>query len=295
MGQGRGLLLAATLALLTVSAAAVAEARPRTDVIYDMVLGQAAPPPGGYYAFCLREPADCSPGRTAPETAQSASRARRPAQQAGAPLRPNYWAFAFRSAAVQRRFDYRARAPLADPPASIRRRALFDLRKTSGSVFPGRLGAPPMLDGEGRIIVTREVWSTLNRVNRGVNRRVKSVSDLDNYGEADVWALPLSGDGRRRGDCEDYAIEKRHQLLQAGYPMALLSVALVRTRWNDTHAVLLVETDEGSLALDSFTGWISPWWKLDYHWIMRQSPKDASAWVAVLGEGWSGRGAHEPG
>jgi predicted transglutaminase-like cysteine proteinase len=152
-----------------------------------------------------------------------------------------------------------------------------------------------MVDEGERIIVTRQVWSTLNRINRGVNRRVRPVSDRANYGEADVWALPLSGDGRGRGDCEDYVMEKRHQLLQAGFPMRALSIALVRTRWNDTHAVLLVETDEGALALDSFTGWVTPWWKLDYQWIMRQSPKNASTWVVVLGDGWSDQGAPEPG
>ena len=70
-------------------------------------------------------------------------------------------------------------------------------------------------------------------------------------------------------------------------PVRLLSVALVRTRWGDTHALLLVETDQGTLALDSFSAWINPWWKLDYQWIMRQSPDDPSLWVSVRGEGWA--------
>jgi predicted transglutaminase-like cysteine proteinase len=278
MGRFRGLMSGA-LALAALSAG-VAEARPRRDVIYDMVIGQPAPPPAGYNAFCLREPADCA----VPD-----------ASAAGPPLKPNYWAFAFHSAAVQKRFAYRARTPLAEPPASIRRPALFRLRKASAEPLPAPASAPPRLEEAGRIIVTRQVRSTLNRINRGVNRRVISVGDRENYGVADFWALPLSGDGGRRGDCEDYVVEKRHQLLAAGYPMQALSIALVRTRWNDTHAVLLVETDEGALALDSFTGWIGPWWKLDYQWIMRQSPKDPSIWVSVLGDGWSGQEAPEPG
>ena len=49
--------------------------------------------------------------------------------------------------------------------------------------------------------------------------------------------------------------------------------------------------NEGALALDSFSGWIIPWWKLDYQWIMRQSPDDPSRWVSVLGEGWFGKEA----
>jgi predicted transglutaminase-like cysteine proteinase len=210
-------------------------------------------------------------------------------------LKPNYWRFAFRSAAVQKRFAYRARPTFAEQPASIRQPAPFRLRKAPTGPLASPASAPPRLDEAGRIVVTRQVWATLNRINRGVNRRVISVGDRENYGVADLWALPLSGDGRRRGDCEDYVVEKRHQLLAAGYPMQALSIALVRTRWNDTHAVLLVETDEGAMALDSFTGWIGPWWKLDYQWIMRQSPKDAATWVSVLGEGWSGQDAPEPG
>jgi predicted transglutaminase-like cysteine proteinase len=302
MSKGRvRLAIALAVAALSASDAAMARSRPRE--VYDMVLGQPVPPPMGYYYFCEREPEDCFEPADARRLAMAggAPSRRRPAESDAADVappmeKPNYWAFAFRSAAAGQRLAYRGREPLAGPPASIRGRDREDeggfFRR--GRVSPRKLlggfaAFPPTLDDDRRIVMTRDVKSTLNRINRGVNRRVISVSDQTAYGELDYWGLPISRNARRWGDCEDYVMEKRHQLLADGYPMAQLSIALVRTRWGDTHAVLLVETNEGTLALDSFSNWITPWWKLDYTWIMRQSPEDPSRWVTVLGEGWFGR------
>jgi len=276
-------LLAAGLVALVMPMAGVAHARPAPES-FRMVLGQVTPPPIGYYEFCRREPADCllaTGSGAAPQVSDMA-----PGSPGPTMLRPNYWSFAFRAASVQRRFDDLGPVPSAGSPAAdLGRRPLFSLRKTFWRLsFHSE--AAPLQGADGRIILTKRVWSQLNKVNRMVNRRVISVSDRENYQSADVWALPLSA-GNRRGDCEDYVMEKRHQLLAAGYPMRLLSVALVRTRWGDTHALLLVETDQGTLALDSFSAWINPWWKLDYQWIMRQSPDDPSLWVSVRGEGWT--------
>jgi predicted transglutaminase-like cysteine proteinase len=287
--------LAATLALLTLSAAHVAVARSHPLEVYDMVLGQPAPPPMGYFYFCEREPEDCF--EQAKVQVASAAPSEAPASDAPTPTptpnmqKPNYWSFAFSSAeADQRRNSYRGREPLAPPPASIHKGGFFRLGNVSPrKMLGGFANFPPTLDLDRRIVLNRDVMSTLNRINRDVNRRVISVSDQVTYGVPDYWALPLSRTTRHWGDCEDYVLEKRHQLLQQGYPMAQLSIALVRTRWGDTHAVLLVETNEGALALDSFSSWITPWWKLDYTWIMRQSPEDPSRWVSVLGEGWFGQ------
>lgn len=288
--------LAAALALLTLSVGDAAMARSRPREVYDMVLGQPAPPPMGYFYFCEREPADCFEPAGVQTAAVSVSAVPQRAVASDAPAapvlqKPNYWSFAFSSAAAdQRRHSYRARAPLAGPPAAIRSGGLFGLGKLSPRKMLGGLANfPPTLDDDRRIVLNRDVMSTLNRVNRDVNRRVISVNDQTAYGEVDYWGLPLTRNSRHWGDCEDYVMEKRHQLLREGFPMAQLSIALVRTRWGDTHAVLLVETNEGDMALDSFSNWITPWWKLDYTWIMRQSPRDPSRWVSVLGEGWFGK------
>ncbi len=304
MGGRLQLMIAA--ALLCLAATGSAQARRPPPAVHEMVLGQPAPPPFGYYDFCQREPADCftadqlgpAPGPAGglavladPELARAA------AGGTSAPAKPSYWAFAFRAAQVQPRDAYRAGAAPVGPPAAIRPsaspiRLKFLTRRRSAA---GTATSPPEVDAKGRIVMTRQVVARLNRINRDVNGRVVSVSDRSNYGQLDVWDLPLSRNARGWGDCEDYAVEKRHQLLAAGYPMRLLSIALVRTRWDDTHAVLLVETDQGAVALDSFSSWIVPWWKLDYQWIMRQSVRDPGVWLPVLGDGWSGGAAPSPG
>ena len=54
---------------------------------------------------------------------------------------------------------------------------------------------------------------------------VKPVSDLDNYGSEEVWAYPEG-----RGDCEDYALEKKKRLSEAGLPPGNLLQVRIKTR-----------------------------------------------------------------
>jgi predicted transglutaminase-like cysteine proteinase len=70
-----------------------------------------------------------------------------------------------------------------------------------------------------------------------------------------------------------------------GYPQEALSLALVRTRWDENHAVLLVETTAGTYVLDSNSTWVAPWESLDYHWLVRQSSQDPSRWVEIVNHG----------
>jgi predicted transglutaminase-like cysteine proteinase len=207
----------------------------------EMRLGRSMPPPPGYEAFCRREPRDCP---AAPKTG------------------PAFWSDAFGSR--------RSEDAMTDPPASIRR------ARHRPWVFERAPVAP-----SGRAKLTEEVRATIERVNRDVNRAMASTPDWKLYGRADYWALPLSRPGRKAGDCEDYVMEKRHQLLAAGFTMAQLSIALVRTRWGETHAVLLVETDAGALVLDNRRDAVRPWWRVKDRWIMRQSPESPGAWVAI--------------
>ena len=51
----------------------------------------------------------------------------------------------------------------------------------------------------------RNVLRMAQRINRHVNRRVRSISDTRQYNQAEVWALPT----RRGGDCEDFALLKK--------------------------------------------------------------------------------------
>ena len=120
------------------------------------------------------------------------------------------------------------------------------------------------------IVLDKRTWKLLSKTNLAINNAIKRADDLDNDGVPDQWNLPLL-DGTRKGDCEDYALEKRRQLVKAGLPPEALSLAIVRTSWGETHAVLVVDTDHGTYVLDSLTPWVTPWTQAHFQWITRQA------------------------
>ncbi len=76
-------------------------------------------------------------------------------------------------------------------------------------------------------------------------------------------------------------LEKRGALIADGVPAEALSIAIVQTRWGETHAVLLVNTDQGEIVLDSLSDWIKPWRKAPYRWVERQAPGHQLTWVSL--------------
>jgi len=243
------------LAVLATSPVLAREARIPT-VVESMELGPVAPPPMGYIEFCQREAADC-PMAAGASTAFDKS----------------YWNLAFQQA-QRSKFG-------AQKPASVR--GFFRGFRT-GRRQPVPAAAPAgVAANEKAIVLSRTVWAELERVNTDVNASIIATPDEALYDVDDYWSLPTANRfGRRRGDCEDYVLEKRHELLQRGYPQAALSIALVRTRWGEHHAVLIVETTSGAYVMDSLSPWIQPWSAVDYQWIVRQSPADPSQWVEVV-------------
>lgn len=226
---------------------------------WDMPLGEAVAPPVGFVEFCQREPADCPEGM----------------RQAGR-FDDNYWSLAFRRKdGGYRRNDFRRLAPasIRQPAGTFAAAAELTAFAAVESPGPGR-----------KIEATPSVWAELDQINRYVNSRIISTRDRVTHRVKDHWNLPLSH-GDRRGDCEDYALEKRHELLQLGYPQEAVSIALVRTRWRENHAVVIVETTAGAYVLDSLSPWITPWSSLNYRWLARQSPDDPSTWVEIVGQG----------
>jgi predicted transglutaminase-like cysteine proteinase len=123
----------------------------------------------------------------------------------------------------------------------------------------------------------REGWRTVNRVNRRLNREIRHVEDLDLHGRTDLWTQPVNA----RGDCEDYVLAKRQALIEAGVPAQALSIAIVETRWGETHAVLLLASDRGEYVLDSLSPWVTRWDRVDYRWRERQARGGTFDWVRV--------------
>lgn len=117
-------------------------------------------------------------------------------------------------------------------------------------------------------------------VNDEVNRIMRGATDEEVYHVADYWNAPALVRGVR-GDCEDFALEKRRLLIENGIPAAALSIAIVQTRRGEDHAVLIVSAAQGDFVLDNLQYDVRQWRKADYTWISRQGPGDDLAWVSL--------------
>lgn len=235
------------LLLAAVTAAVLASpAQARPDALR-MPLGGATTPPLGYVEFCATRPGEC--------------RERAKLGEAGAPGLSSFWREAFNDDRTSA-FD-----TLSDRPG----RSETQVHSNAATVAPG-----------GRISLTSANLALLNSVNRQVNQAIVPAADRAQGRASDIWSLPIE-DGVRAGDCEDYVLEKRRALAAQGLPLAALSIAVVRTRAGETHAVLVVDTDAGDLVLDNRSNWLAPWHEVGYRWIKRQDPSDPAKWVRVGG------------
>jgi predicted transglutaminase-like cysteine proteinase len=129
------------------------------------------------------------------------------------------------------------------------------------------------------VVLSTRAWTELKRINIAVNTKIKPMTDMDHWGVVERWNYPDDG----YGDCEDYALEKRRVLMQAGWPREALLMTVVRDHNGNGHAVLTVKTDRGEYILDNQTNDISLWSDTGYRFVKRQSQSDPNIWVS-LGE-----------
>jgi predicted transglutaminase-like cysteine proteinase len=106
-------------------------------------------------------------------------------------------------------------------------------------------------------------------------RDVKEVQALANasilYRPTASWD-PLATEG----DCKTFVARKELELLNRGWPSAALRIAMGfvddgRYRY-EYHAVLLVDTDRGTLVLDNRTDDLVAWNDARYIWVVAQAP-----------------------
>ena len=130
---------------------------------------------------------------------------------------------------------------------------------------------------DARFETSIEDYEALSDINYTVNHTIEPVTDLENYGVSDYWTPPKNG----KGDCEDYALLKRHRLIAAGWPASALLITVVRDEKMEGHAVLTARTGKGDFILDNKTDEIRLWNRTPYRYVMRQSYLDPRAWVAL--------------
>jgi len=129
----------------------------------------------------------------------------------------------------------------------------------------------------GPAVLSEELWAAVRRINTGVNEAVRPVSDLDLYGKDEIWAYPDQG----MGDCEDYVLEKRRQLVKAGFSLADLLITVVRKPDDEGHAVLTLRTRQGDFILDNLRDDIRLWVDTGYRYLKRQSSTHSGRWITL--------------
>ena len=130
----------------------------------------------------------------------------------------------------------------------------------------------------GPVSLTAERWDDLKEVNATVNREI--APELNELGLAgEKWLI-----NPRSGECHDYAVSKRHELLDRGWPARALLLSEVVTHSGEHHLVLVVRTKNGDLVLDNLTPQIRPWSRAPYRWV-RIQPTDTRLWATVSNRG----------
>lgn len=116
-------------------------------------------------------------------------------------------------------------------------------------------------------------------INRKVNASTREITDQSQYKTREHWALPTS----RGGDCEDFALLKKRDLIRAGIDPSKLLIATVLDTRRNSHAVLVYRSNQGDLVLDNLTNRIKPWADTRYLFLRMQDPKQPRNWVGVYG------------
>ena len=115
----------------------------------------------------------------------------------------------------------------------------------------------------------------MTTVNREVNRDIIPQRNLGGI-LTEKWLV-----SPRSGDCHDYAVTKRHDLLARGWPSRSLLLSEVVTAPGEHHLVLIVRTKDVDLVLDNLNANVRPISMTRYQWVRVKSPSNPKYWSTV--------------
>ena len=130
--------------------------------------------------------------------------------------------------------------------------------------------------GQERIDLSEETSELLNRVNRSVNLSITPTPKSYGTNLGEGWTIAPD-----MGDCNDYAVTKRHQLLESGLPSKALRLSVVKTASGLGHLVLVVATTKGDIVMDNLSEVLRTWQSTNYQWIKIQSASDPRLWNEI--------------
>lgn len=142
---------------------------------------------------------------------------------------------------------------------------------------PGDCAAPKRTRwGRTPVTLTSQRMKQLQSVNASINHTIAPRNDDPTLMGGDNWALaPVAG------DCEDYAVTKRHALIAYGWPARTLRLAITYTASGEGHLVLVVKTNTGDMVLDNRMDTIRKWNKSGLRWRMIQASFNPRKWLTL--------------
>jgi predicted transglutaminase-like cysteine proteinase len=123
--------------------------------------------------------------------------------------------------------------------------------------------------------LTKAKWAELTKINRDVNRAIKPEENLGGVA-AEEWLV-----APRHGDCNDYAVTKRHELLERGWPSHSLLLTEVVVASGEHHLVVIVRTAEDDFVLDNLRQDVRPVSEIQYELVRAQQTENPRFWSAV--------------
>jgi predicted transglutaminase-like cysteine proteinase len=127
----------------------------------------------------------------------------------------------------------------------------------------------------GRVVLSEARKAELATVNRDVNRAIRPQAN-DNGVMEEEWLV-----SPREGDCNDYAVTKRHELLARGWSSRSLLLAEVVIASGEHHLVLVVRTREDDFVLDNLNQNVRPVSQIRYQWVRAQQEKNPKFWSTI--------------
>ena len=141
--------------------------------------------------------------------------------------------------------------------------------------YPG--DCQPDLQAPGALVkLDSKTAKLLSRINRQINAAIVPARKGFVPDVKEAWTV-----APKSGDCNDYAVTKRHELLKYELPASALRLSVVKTAGGEGHLVLVVATTKGELVLDNLTDEIRSWKETDYRWLKIQSKTDPHYWVEL--------------
>ncbi|BCJ91933.1 hypothetical protein IZ6_26680 [Terrihabitans soli] len=128
-------------------------------------------------------------------------------------------------------------------------------------------------EGASEVVLTDVSRAELEAVNRGVNGRIRQKADVPSK---DSWDIDVTA-----GDCDDYAVQKRKELIALGWPPRALSLGMAYAK-GVPHLVLTVRTEKGDLVLDNLRSEVVVASKTGYRWLKRQSAENPLYWTVIV-------------